>query len=321
MSIAPMTLKVESMNGQISRLALLSLIAALLVTLTACTKKDAQPQAKPSRISATKTYEKYFGLAPTTDKGTCYAFVIYFPSAKESGKVVPFPFFTFDEGTIKKVAVERLLSGMDVGSYQGEFLQVLPPDIHLLGIIDENGIVTLNFDKQILMGKTDAKGEQAFLNALVLTVSQFDGVKEVRVQVEGKEQGMVEGKEVADFLGHGGLKRQPVAVDESMVLEPGPPRLLSITAVKDKGAKNVEDVSAYFDRPVDIQELRMSDSKGKAFEGDVFESVFDMAAVLKPKDPSVFRAQMPIKVRWKVKDKRGRQGEGDNVWLLEMKEH
>ena len=61
---------------------------------------------------ATAAYEKYFGAAPSVDKGTAYAFVIYFPSSKEPGKVVPFPFFTFDEGSIKKVAVERLLGGL-----------------------------------------------------------------------------------------------------------------------------------------------------------------------------------------------------------------
>jgi hypothetical protein len=30
---------------------------------------------------------------------------------------------------------------------------------------------------------------------------------------------------------------------------------------------------------------------------------------------------MPIKVRWKVVDKLGRQAEGENVWLLEVKQH
>ena len=98
------------------------------------------------------------------------------------------------------------------------------------------------------------------------------------------------------------------------------PRLLSVTAVEDKGAKAVEEVSAYFDRPVEIKELTMSDKEGP-FEGEVFHSVFDMAAVLKPKDPSVFKAGMPVKVRWKVMDKLGLGGEGDNVWLLELKEH
>jgi len=266
-------------------------------------------------------YEKYFGPSPTTDKGTCYAFVIYFPSAKEPGKVVPFPFFTFDEKTIKKVAVERLLSGMDVGSYKGEILQPVNPGTHLLGLMEDKGAATVNFSKEILNSRADAAVEKGFLNALALTVLQFPGVKDVRVQVEGKEIGAVEGKDVASFLGNGGLKKQPLIPDETAVVQLPPPRLLSITAVRDKGAKDVEEVSAYFDRPVDIQEITIAGNNGKPFEGDVYHSVFDMAAVLKPKDPSLFSAGMPVKVRWKAVDKLGRMAQRDEELSLEVKEH
>ncbi|MCM2359065.1 MAG: sporulation protein, partial [Geobacteraceae bacterium] len=88
-----------------------------------------------------------------------------------------------------------------------------------------------------------------------------------------------------------------------------------------KGAKDVEEVSAYFDRPVEIKELLISDKEGRPFEGEVFHSVFDMAAVLKPKDPTIFKAGMPIKVRWKVVDKLGRMAEGDEEHSLDVKEH
>jgi hypothetical protein len=67
--------------------------------------------------------------------------------------------------------------------------------------------------------------------------------------------------------------------------------------------------------------MSMTDNEGKAFAGNTYHSVFDMAAVLKPKEPGVFKERMPIKVRWKVTDKMGRHAEGDNVWLLEIKEH
>ncbi len=57
------------------------------------------------------------------------------------------------------------------------------------------------------------------------------------------------------------------------------------------------------------------------FAGDLYHSVFDMAAVLKPKDPSQFKERMPIRVRRKVVDKMSRQADGDSIWLLELKEH
>lgn len=91
--------------------------------------------------------------------------------------------------------------------------------------------------------------------------------------------------------------------------------------MRDKGAKDIEDVNAFFDRPVEVKELKLLSNNGQQFAGDIYHSVFDMAAVLKPKDPALFKAHMPIKVRWKVVDKLGRQAEGDTVWLIEVKHH
>lgn len=288
------------MFKMISRLVLLSLLVTLFATLIACKKKEEPPPAKQGRVSATETYEKYFGPAPTADKGTCYAFVIYFPSAREPGKVVPFPFFTFDEGSIKKVAVERLLGGMDIGSYQGEFIP-FPSGIRLIAINDDQGTVTVNFSKEL-----DSSNEAAAARALALTLRQFKGVTDIRLHVEGKESP---------------LSTLVNEANDSAVQQPSPPRLLSVTAMKDKGARDIEDVNAFFDRPVEVKELKLLSKDGQQFAGDLYHSVFDMAAVLKPKDPSQFKERMPIKVHWKVVDKLGRQAEGDNVWFLEVKEH
>src|SRR6266567_3703552 len=125
--------------SKISRLILLSALLPLIFQLAACRKKETPPPAQPARVSATKAYEHYFGPAPTSDKGRCFAFVIYFPSAKEPGKVVPFPFFTFDEGSIKKVAVERLIGGMELGSFKGEFLMLFPSGARLLALEEATG--------------------------------------------------------------------------------------------------------------------------------------------------------------------------------------
>ena len=64
-----------------------ALIVSLSLQLPACKKKEAPPSPSPARVAATKAFERYFGPPPTTDKGTCFAFVIFFPSAKEKGKL------------------------------------------------------------------------------------------------------------------------------------------------------------------------------------------------------------------------------------------
>jgi len=280
---------------------LMLLLIVMFTGMVGCNKKETASQpSQPGKVIATPAYEKYFGAAPSVDKGTAYAFVIYFPSSKEPGKVVPFPFFTFDEGSIKKVAVERLLAGMDTGSYLGEFIP-FPSGSRLITINDDQGTITANFSKEL-----HTSAETATARALALTIRQFKGVKDIRLQEEGKESP---------------LNTLAKNTDDSAVQQPSPPRLLSVTAMRDKGAKDIEDVNAFFDRPVEVKELKLLSKDGQPFAGDLYHSVFDMAAVLKPKDPSQFKERRPIKVRWKVVDKLGRQAEGDNVWLLEVKEH
>lgn len=284
----------------------------ILFSIAGCSKNEA-PSQKATRVSATNAYEKYFGPAPTSNAGTCFAFVIYFPSAKSPGKVVPFPFFTFDEGSIKNVAVERLLSGMNLPAYRGEFLQPFHAGTRLLDLTEDNGAVTLNFSNDFISIKGDRADEQGVLNALALTLSQFKGIKEVRISVAGKDG--------VSLLSSGEMIHNPLVVDVRAVLEPGPPRLLEIAGLKDKGAKTIEDVQIYFDRPVDIKDLNLTDTKGKPFAGKTFHSVFDMAAVFKPKDTSQFTSDMSIKVSWKVVDKLVRSGEGETVLPLEIKVH
>lgn len=280
---------------------LVFILSLTFAGLIGCNKEETiPPSSLPGRVVTTAAYEKYFGIAPTVDKGVAYAFVIYFPSSKDPGRVVPFPFFTFDEGSIKKVAVERLLSGMNIGSYKGEFSS-FPNGIRLIAINDDQGTISLNFSKELAKAV-----EVTTAHALALTLNQFKGVTGIRIQVEGKESPL-------NSLLHD--------VDESAVMQPSPPRLLNVTAMRDKGAKNIEEVNAFFDRPVEIKELKLLSKGGQPFAGDLYHSVFDMAGVLKPKDPSMFKEGLPVKVRWKVIDKRGRQAEGDSDWLLEVKEH
>jgi germination protein M len=283
------------------RILLLALLGLLFGMSMGCDRNQPSAPAQPGKMVTTPAYEKYFGPAPASGKGSCIAFVIYFPSAKEPGKVVPFPFFTFDEATLKKLAVERLLGGMDIGSYKGEFLKPFPTGIRLVSISEASGVVTLTMSREF-GGLAQTKAGESALRAIVLTLRQFKGTSNVRVKVEGV------------------VVPIEVQADEKAILLPGPPRLLSVTAMKEKG-KDVEEVSAFFDRPVDVKLLQMTGKDGKLLEGDTFLSVFDMAVVMKPRETSMLKAGLPIRVRWKVADKLGREAGKDEVRPLEVKVH
>jgi Sporulation and spore germination len=279
------------------------LVVLILTSVFACKKKEPPPSGQPARVSATKAYENYFGPAPTTDKGTCFAFVIYFPSAKEPGKVVPFPFFTFDQGSMEKVAVERLLGGMGVPAYRDEIAQPFAPGARLLVLEQIDGLKKVDLSGGFLVPGADRDG---MLHALVMTLTQFEEVRGVRLLQEGKDLDYATG---------------PQKPEGAWVLAPGPPRVLGVMAAKHAGEKEIEDVSVNFDRPVNIEKIALTSKDGKPFAGDIYQSVFDMAAVLKTKEPSVFKDGMPVKVNWRVVDKVGRAGEGEGMFPLEVKEH
>lgn len=284
-----------------------NLIGILMIAaLGACTPTDRQAPAKQGAVIATKDFQRHFGPAPKVDTGTAYAFVIYFPAAKDPGKVIPFPFFSFDEASLKRVALVRLIGGMgDISSYQGEISQPFPAGTRVLDVSQSNGLVSAGFSKELAGGKPDPLSEPALTNAIVLTLKQFEGVEQVAIRIEGVQSTLDKARKA----------------DESAVLELPAPRLLSVTAMRDKGASEVEEVDAFFDRPVQIKELVMSGADGKPFQGDTYQSVFDMAAVLKPKDPAQFKAGMPVKVRWSVTDNLGRSASGESEMALEVKEH
>jgi germination protein M len=274
-------------------------------SLVGCSKDKDKAMAKPGRVSATKAFETYFGPAPTTPKGSCYGFVIYFPSASNPGKVVPFPFFSFDEASLKKVALERLLGGMDEKTYAGQFLQLFPKGSRLLSLTENDGVVSADFSTEIRPAAANKTGPALF-NAVTLSLMQFGGVQGVRILSGGAELYSTE--------------KQP-APDSSAVLQPSAPRLLNVIGMKETAAAPVGEVDALFDRPVTISEFSFTLPDGTKIDGDLFHSMFDMAAVLKPKDPSKLAPGMRIKAHWKATDKVGRESSGDNVFPLEVKVH
>ncbi len=294
-------------NSNLLRFSTLAVLFFLMVVFAGCNARKEIPAEAKGRVNATGAFVSQFGPVPPIDKGTCYGFVIYFPSAKEPGKVLPFPFFSFDEASLKKVALSKLVAGMgDLPAYHGELTQPFPAGTRVLDVAQSGDTVAVNFSKELTGAQLDAKAQQALVGAVVLTVRQFPGVSRVVIKVDGADTP---------------LNKLTSSVDEKGVLPLAPPRLLSVTGMKEKGRTDIEEIDAFFDRPVDIKELTLSSADGRKIEGEIFQSVFDMAGVLKAKKPQPYRPGTAIKVHWKVVDKIGRASSGDMEVALEVKEH
>ena len=105
---------------------------------------------------------------------------LYFPSA--SGRMlVPVTRTVFSDADVTTAMVE-LVKGPRPDS---GLTAPLPKDCGLLGVSMKNGVVTIDFTKEFMDAAQGENGVQA-LRAVMFTASQFPGVKQVKIQVEGK---------------------------------------------------------------------------------------------------------------------------------------
>ncbi len=107
---------------------------------------------------------------------------------------------------VARAAMEELIKGPAAGS---SLRKVLPNTVKVLDIKVSEGICTLNLSKEILTDAVQvgvsAGTESNALNAIANTLTEFPTIKKVKLLIEGKSSGMVDGWHVEDFWGHIGL--------------------------------------------------------------------------------------------------------------------
>ena len=75
--------------------------------------------------------------------------------------------------------------------------------------IDEDGVMTVDWEAEILDFEAEPREKRIALAAFLTTLGQFDEVTGIRFTVEGQEDGEVNGKDVQTFWGSVGLQGQP----------------------------------------------------------------------------------------------------------------
>ncbi|MDI3481539.1 MAG: germination protein [Tepidanaerobacteraceae bacterium] len=118
---------------------------------------------------------------------------LYFKSSNESGNFtyfVPVTRMVRKSDNMIKAALEELIKGPcpNIG-----LVSVVPEDTKVLEATQKESEVVVNFSKEIEGYGGGVDVEQALVNSVVLTVSQFPGVEKVSLQVEGKTGVLPEG--------------------------------------------------------------------------------------------------------------------------------
>lgn len=89
-------------------------------------------------------------------------------------------------------------------------IAIVQPECKVLDVkLDKKGVATVNFSKEILDFDAERKEKALAYGAILETLKQFDEIKSFKFQVEGKEKGMVGGKDIQKFWGDISLSGQP----------------------------------------------------------------------------------------------------------------
>ncbi len=110
--------------------------------------------------------------------------------------------------TALRSAVDAMLH---VAPKDPDYRSLWPRETRLRGVSITGATATVDLSREALRGSGGAEAERMSVQQLVHTVTAAaPAVSQVRVLVEGRASGRLDGREIADLWGHGGLRDQPL---------------------------------------------------------------------------------------------------------------
>ena len=108
-------------------------------------------------------------------------------------------------GILYKNIVKELING----PRSGQLYPTLPPDAIVNSVTVENGLAVVDFSKEMLIS-TDkiphsSTTENLAIFSIVDTLTEFKEILKVRITIEGKQNGKIDGLYIEDFWGHIGI--------------------------------------------------------------------------------------------------------------------
>lgn len=93
-------------------------------------------------------------------------------------------------------------------------IQVVLPKARVNSVVvEKDGTAVVDFSREILnFPEASREAKLAAFGAIVETLKQFENIKRIKITVEGRERGTIEGKSVEEFWGEVSLKKQPIEI-------------------------------------------------------------------------------------------------------------
>jgi hypothetical protein len=286
---------------QLKRSFCLALATGLLLIAAAC-QKETSSGPVPS-VKANQAYLTAFGEPPTPAKGECFARVGYYPVRATPDQLRAVPFFLFDAKSELPLLFERLVNNPLAFAADGPLLNPFPPGSKIqVAQLAESLELALTTDQ-----RPGAADLAAMAASLTETAGQYSQFTRVRLLFNGAAW---------PEMPAGGFRPDP-----ERIIDPGPPQLLLVVGSWEPESDGPNEILADFDRPVSIERFVIEDQSGSSLEGEYFTSVFNMAVVLQPRQPSRLHEGMALRVTWQVSDQLGRQGAGTTSLPLLRNDH
>ncbi|GAB4283098.1 MAG: hypothetical protein Kow0092_37990 [Deferrisomatales bacterium] len=267
------------------------LLGALLLAL--CGSAGAE-------VQATAAYREAFGAPPASEGVACRAAVVFLPGVGRTGRedrLAPVPLFSVTPDKTLEEAARVLVEGHPVEPRFLTIPRLFPPGTSLAALELADGLATVRLGRGLPGDAHPLAGQ-----ALAHTLTQFAEVERVRVQGGSAPPG------------------EPLRPDPAVLEAPASPRLLDVVASAHAG-EPPEEVDVLFDRPVEVVQVEARRPGEGPLAGRWYTSMFDMAAVLRPEDPSVLREGMTLQVTWAVRDRKGREARGSREVSLRFYVH
>ncbi|MBC7334318.1 MAG: GerMN domain-containing protein, partial [Actinobacteria bacterium] len=104
---------------------------------------------------------------------------------------------------------KKILEELIKGPERSELYPTLPSSTRVISVEVEDGLATVNLSKEILTDTTQIPHssitEVLAISSIVNTLTEFDEIKRVKIIVEGKDKGEIDGIPIEDFWGHVGI--------------------------------------------------------------------------------------------------------------------
>ncbi|MFA5014868.1 MAG: GerMN domain-containing protein [Actinomycetota bacterium] len=104
-----------------------------------------------------------------------------------------------------KSVLEELIKGPDTG----DLYPVIPSDVRVNSVKISGSTATVDFSKEIITNFEEiphsSTTEILAIFSIVNTLTEFEEIERVKITIEGKESGEIDGLYIEDFWGHVGI--------------------------------------------------------------------------------------------------------------------